>query len=41
MTFVGVDWGDGLWVVVAIGDEITVSTEPSILNVWHEYGKDA
>ncbi|SER36212.1 DUF429 domain-containing protein [Natrinema salaciae] len=41
MSYVGVDWAGSCWVVVAIGDEITVSTEPSILNVWTAYEADA
>lgn len=39
---VGVDWASGLWVVVEATTETThVSTEPSLLNVWHEYGDQA
>ena len=35
---VGVDWASGLWVIVESTAETTeVSTEPSLLNVWHEY----
>lgn len=41
MTYVGVDWAGGLWVVVELGDEVRVSTEPSILNVWAAYGERA
>lgn len=37
MTYVGVDWASGLWVTVALGDEVRISTAPSILNVWQEY----
>jgi len=35
---VDVDWASGLWVVVEVP---IVSTEPSMLNVWHEYGDRA
>jgi predicted RNase H-like nuclease len=36
---VGVDWASGIWVVVVATPETTnVGTEPSLLNVWHEYG---
>jgi len=39
---VGVDWASGSWVVVEATIETTdVSTEPSLLNVWHEYGNRA
>lgn len=39
MTTVGVDWARGCWVVVAIdGDDVTITTESTMLNVWHEYG---
>jgi len=39
---VGVDWASGLWVVVeATAETIQISTEPSILNIWHEYGDRA
>jgi predicted RNase H-like nuclease len=42
MTTVGVDWARGCWVVVAVdGGDVTVTTEPAILNVWHEYGAAA
>ncbi|WP_135304836.1 DUF429 domain-containing protein [Haloarcula amylovorans] len=35
---VGVDWASGSWVVVEATPETTdISTEPSLLNVWHEY----
>jgi predicted RNase H-like nuclease len=37
MHTVGVDWAAGHWVTVRCGDEVQVSTEPSILNVWHEH----
>lgn len=37
MTYVGVDWASGLWVTVALSDEVRISTSPSILNVWHEF----
>lgn len=40
-TYVGVDWADGRWVVAKCGNEVEVTTEPSILNVWHEHGKKA
>lgn len=39
-SYLGVDWASGCWVVVKTGDEPLVSTEPSILNVWHEHGAD-
>lgn len=39
---VGVDWASGSWVVVEATTETTnVSTESSLLNVWHEYGDRA
>ncbi|WP_418284875.1 DUF429 domain-containing protein [Halorubrum sp. DTA46] len=39
---VGVDWASGCWVVVEATTETTnISTEPSLLNVWHEYGDQA
>lgn len=39
---VGVDWASGSWVVVEATTETTnVSTEPSLLNVWHEYRERA
>lgn len=39
---VGVDWASGSWVVVeANNGTTTVSAEPSLLNVWHEYGNRA
>lgn len=41
MSYVGVDWAGGLWLVVATGDDVTVTTEPSILNVWTEHGTEA
>jgi predicted RNase H-like nuclease len=42
MTAVGVDWASGCWVVVAVdGDDVTVTTEPAMLNVWHEHGTTA
>jgi predicted RNase H-like nuclease len=41
MTYVGVDWASGLWVTVALGDDISITTHPSILNVWHEYKQSA
>lgn len=40
-SYLGVDWASGCWVVVGYGDDPMISTEPSILNVWHEYGDDA
>ncbi|WP_276259713.1 DUF429 domain-containing protein [Haloglomus litoreum] len=40
-TYLGVDWAGSCWLVVAAGDEPTVTTEPSFLNVWHEHGHDA
>jgi predicted RNase H-like nuclease len=40
-SYIGVDWASGRWVVViANEEETTVRTEPSFLNIWHEYGKD-
>jgi predicted RNase H-like nuclease len=42
MTAVGVDWASGCWVVVAVdGDDVTMTTEPAMLNVWHEHGRGA
>lgn len=42
MTAVGVDWASGCWVVVVHeGDDVTITTEPAILNVWHEHGATA
>ena len=39
---VGVDWASGTWVVVEVTTEtIDVGAEPSLLNVWHEYGDRA
>lgn len=39
---VGVDWASGSWVVVEATTETTdVGAEPSLLNVWHEYGDRA
>lgn len=38
-TYIGIDWAGGSWVVVTAGEETTVTTEPSILNVWHEHGE--
>lgn len=39
---VGVDWASGTWVVVeATVESTSVSAEPSLLNVWHEYGDRA
>lgn len=35
----GVDWAGSCWVVVKTGDERLITTEPSILNVWHEHGE--
>lgn len=38
--FVGVDWASGCWVVVvADGNDVEFTTEPSILNVWYRYKK--
>lgn len=38
--FVGVDWGSGCWVVVATdGNDVDITTEPSILNVWNRHEK--
>jgi predicted RNase H-like nuclease len=36
-SWLGVDWADGCWIVVRYGEEPLVTTEPSILNVWHEH----
>jgi predicted RNase H-like nuclease len=42
MTAVGVDWASGCWVVVVHdGDDVTITTEPAILNVWREHGRTA
>ena len=39
---VGVDWASGSWVAVEATKETTkVTAEPSLLNVWHEYGDRA
>jgi predicted RNase H-like nuclease len=40
-SYLGVDWASGCWVVTKTGDETLVTTEPSILNVWHEHGEEA
>jgi predicted RNase H-like nuclease len=38
MTALGVDWARGCWVVVVLdGDDVTITTEPTILNVWHAH----
>jgi predicted RNase H-like nuclease len=38
--FVGVDWASGCWVVVATdGNNVEITTEPSILNVWDRHKK--
>ncbi|WP_224333513.1 DUF429 domain-containing protein [Haloprofundus halobius] len=39
-SYLGVDWAGGCWVVVKTGETTKIATEPSILNVWHEYGAD-
>lgn len=39
-SYLGVDWAGGCWLVVKAGDDTLVTTEPSILNVWHEHGED-
>jgi len=39
-SYLGVDWASGCWLVVKAGDDPLVTTEPSILNVWHEHGDD-
>ena len=39
-SYLGVDWARGCWVVAKTGDDHLVTTEPSILNVWHEHGRD-
>ena len=42
MTALGVDWASGCWVVVTLdGDGVTITTEPSVLNVWHDHGRAA
>jgi len=42
MTAVGVDWASGCWVVVTHdGDDVTITTEPAILNVWQAHGAAA
>lgn len=38
-SYLGVDWADGCWLVVKAGDEPGVTTAPSMLNVWHDYGR--
>ncbi|QLG61934.1 DUF429 domain-containing protein [Halorarum salinum] len=38
--YLGVDWASTCWVVVKTGDETAVTTEPSILNVWLNHGRD-
>ncbi len=40
VSYLGVDWAGGCWAVVKTGNETLVTTEPSILNVWHEHGQD-
>lgn len=37
-SYLGVDWAGSCWLVVKTGDKTLVTTEPSILNVWHEHG---
>lgn len=39
-SYLGVDWAGGCWVVVKTGDSTSITTEPSILNVWHRHGED-
>lgn len=34
------DWAGSLWVVVKTGTEVSVTTEPAFLIVWHQLGKD-
>ena len=41
MTYVGVDWASGLWITVTLGDDISITTYPSILNVWHDHKQSA
>lgn len=37
-TALGVDWARGCWVVVAVDDEdVTITTEPTMLNVWRAH----
>jgi predicted RNase H-like nuclease len=41
-TVLGVDWARGCWVVVVHdGDDVTITTEPAIFNVWREHGREA
>lgn len=40
-SYLGVDWAGGCWVVVKTGNSVSITTEPSILNVWHRHGEDA
>jgi predicted RNase H-like nuclease len=36
-TVLGVDWARGCWVVVALdGDDVTITTEPTMCNVWRD-----
>jgi len=39
-TALGVDWAGGCWVVVAVDDggQVAITTEPTMLNVWHDHG---
>lgn len=40
-TYVGADWADGLWVLVAVKeDALQIHTEPAIFNAWQEYDSD-
>lgn len=42
VSHVGVDWASGSWVVAEANRQTTeVTTEPSLLNVWHEFGSRA
>lgn len=36
-SWLGVDWAGGCWIVVRYGENPLVTTEPSMLNVWHEH----
>lgn len=39
-SYLGVDWAGSAWVVIKIGTEVSITTEPAFLNVWHEHGKN-
>lgn len=40
VSYLGVDWAGSCWVVVKTGKETTITTEPTILNVWVGHGCD-